>query len=168
MPAHRDRIRAIAQELAAANQRLLDALGALDEQAATAGPADGGWNASMIGVHVAMTNEWIAAVLRGDAPGAEAPPAEFNESWASVIIPEKVQTFPQLVPPLDARRSAALERLAASGALTAAALDALGEERAGMCVHLPFGTLSLYQLAEFVGRHSDRHLAQLQRLQLPG
>jgi hypothetical protein len=167
MTAHHERIHSIAQELAAANHRLIQALVGVDDRAASLGPPDGGWSAARIGMHVAITNEWITAVLRGTAPGAEPPPSGFNESWTGVAIPEKVQTFPHLVPPPDAQRAAALERLAASGDETATVLAGMSAERAGMCVHLPFGTLSLYQLAEFIGQHSDRHLAQLQRLQIP-
>ena len=164
MPSHAERIESIAVELTAANQRLIDALQATGAEAAVQNPPDGGWNAARIGVHVAVTTGWVCAVLRGDAPGAQAAPAGFTESWTNVVIPAKVQTFPQLVPPEDARFADALEALERSAAEASAALRGLSEERAAMCVSLPFGTLSLYQLAEFIGLHSDRHLAQLQRL----
>jgi hypothetical protein len=106
-------------------------------------------------------------VLVGDAPGARPTPEGFSESWSNISIPDRVQTFPQLVPPTDATVADALHQLERAAGRVSAGVRGLSEERATMCVNLPFGTLSLYQLAEFIGRHSDRHLAQLQQLGIP-
>lgn len=167
MSSHAERIESIAAELAAANTRLVNALQSMGPDAAVQNPPDGGWNAARIGVHVAITNGWVCAVLRGDAPGAQPAPEGFSESWSNITIPGRVQTFPQLVPPEGATHADALRGLELAAPQVASAVRGLSEERATMCVPLPFGTLSLYQLAEFVGLHSDRHLAQLQRLPIP-
>lgn len=164
MSIHAERIQSLADELDAAHDRLVGALQAIGPEAGIQNPPDGGWNAARIGVHVAITNEWAVAVLRGDAPGAQAAPEGFSENWASIVIPGRVQTFPQLVPPEDATVAAALHRLELTAAHVSAAVRGLTEQRASMCLTLPFGTLSLYQLAEFIGLHSDRHLGQIQRL----
>lgn len=167
MSSHDERIESIASDVAAANTRLVSALQAIPPEAAEQNPPDGGWNAARIGVHVAITNEWVCAVLRGDAPAAQPAPEGFNENWASIAVPDRVQTFPQLVPPEDATLADALHRLELADEQVSTTVRGLSEERGCMCVTLPFGTLSLYQLAEFIGLHSGRHLAQLQRLSIP-
>lgn len=167
MSSHTQRIESIAAEIAAANTRLVNALESVGPDAAVQNPPDGGWNAARIGVHVAITTGWVCAVLRGEAPGAQPAPEGFTESWSNIAIPGKVQTFPQLVPPENATLADALKGLDLAATQASNDVRRLTAERASMCVNLPFGTLSLYQLAEFIGLHSDRHLAQLQRLPIP-
>src|SRR4029453_460351 len=67
-------------------------------------------------------------------------------------------------PPPPVRRDAALERLRASGQHMSKAIASLTPERGrGYTVTLPFGTLSLYELADFGAAHVTRHCGQLER-----
>jgi hypothetical protein len=127
-------------------------------------PAEEGWSAAQIGWHVATTNEWIAGVLDGSTPGAEAAPAGFVESFNGRALPAKVKTFPSLEPPAVVSAEVALEKLRGSGHHLSKAIASLSAERGGgHCVKLPFGTLSLYELADFTTSHVVRHAAQIER-----
>lgn len=92
------------------------------------------------------------------APGFTENPDAFG------AIPQRMETFPQLVPPTVVTRTEALARLRGSEPRVHAAFQALTPERAtGYCVTLPFGTFSMSQMADFVSYHVMRHLAQVQR-----
>lgn len=122
------------------------------------------WSAAQIACHVALTNEWIAGVLAGSTPAAEPAPDGFAESFSASALPSKLKTFSSLEPPGRPGRDAAIERLRASGQNMARAIAGLTPERGvGQVVKLPFGTLSLYELADFTAAHTSRHLAQLDR-----
>jgi hypothetical protein len=122
------------------------------------------WSPAQIGCHVAMTNEWIARVLTGAIPAAERVSGDFVESFDAAALPPTEETFPDLVPPYPVSRDAALERLRASSQYVAKAIAALASEQGTRtCVRLSFGTLSLYELADFAATHMTRHLAQVDR-----
>jgi hypothetical protein len=75
-----------------------------------------------------------------------------------------LKTSPALEPPNPVSRDAALDRLRTSSQKMTKAIAALTPERgACFCVSLPFGTLSLFELAEFVAAHVDRHVTQVGR-----
>lgn len=122
------------------------------------------WTPAQIGCHVAMTNEWIAGVLTGTTPAAEPRPAGFTEHFNASELPATEETFPKLVPPFPVSRDAALERLRISSQHAMKAIAALTTDRgAGQCVRLEFGTLSLFELADFAATHMTRHVAQVDR-----
>jgi hypothetical protein len=162
---HESRVEGLVTGFTSANDRLIAALEALSDDAASRRPADGGWTPAQIGWHVAITTKLLASVITGEAPMAKPAPEGFAENPAVfAAVPEKVQTFPQLVPPAVVSRAEALTNLRSSADPMVLALRSLTPERAkGFCVPFPFGTLSLYQMGEFAGAHVLRHHAQLQR-----
>jgi hypothetical protein len=122
------------------------------------------WSAAQIGWHVALLNEWAAGIITGSTPMAEPAPPNFKETLHTLNLPDKVKTFPSLEPPAVVGRDSALERLRASGQHMSKAIASLTPERGGgYTVTLPFGTLSLYELADFAAGHVARHLAQVDR-----
>jgi hypothetical protein len=122
------------------------------------------WSAAQIGWHVAATNEWIAGVLIGTTPMAEPAAPGFSETLHAQSLPDKVKTFPALEPPAIVGRDSALEKLRASGQQVSKAIASLTPERgAGYTVTLPYGTMSLFELADFGSGHVARHIAQIDR-----
>jgi hypothetical protein len=122
------------------------------------------WSAAQIGWHVAMFNDWVAGVLTGSTPMAEPAAPDFREAVHALTLPEKVKTFPTLEPPEAAGRDSALEKLRASGLRVSKAIASLTPERgAGYTVTLPFGTMSLFEFADFGAGHVARHIAQIDR-----
>lgn len=123
-----------------------------------------GWSAAQIGWHVALTNDLIAGVLKGDSPMAQPAPPDFRESFDPASMPPRVKTMPALEPPQIIGLDAAVERLRTSAHHMAKAIASLTPERGtGYCVSLPFGTLSLFELADFSAAHAARHATQLRR-----
>ena len=162
---HDDRIRASVTQLQTAGDALAAALERLNDAAATRKPQDGGWNAAQIGWHVAVTNGFLAGLITGAIPSAVPAPTGFVED-AKVFagVPEKITTFPALEPPPTATRTEAVEKLRTSTTETIKAIQSMTPERAnGFCVQFPFGALSLYQVADFIGGHVVRHQKQLER-----
>jgi hypothetical protein len=127
-------------------------------------PVDEGWSAAQIGCHVAMVNDYMAAVLMGEKPLAQPAPADFKESFDIRSMPPKLKTSSALEPPAVIGIDAALARLRASGHHMSKAIASLTQERGSRyCVTMPFGTLSLFELADFAAAHVSRHVAQVQR-----
>jgi DinB superfamily len=125
-------------------------------------PGEREWSAAQIVCHVAMANEWAAGVLMGVTPLAEPAPAGFTERFGPIDVPRQ-KTFP-LPPPAVIGCDTALERLRASGARMARAIATLTPERgSGLCVTLPFGTISLFELADLTAAHVARHAGQVER-----
>jgi len=164
MPEHDERMSAIRGAFASANDEMIAAIGALDAEAAAKAP-EGAWNVAQIGWHVGTTTEFLAGAMSGAiAAVMVARPDGFEESLASLELPAKIQTFPQLEPPAEVSRETAIEKLRASAAAFAGAADTVSAERCGSeCVQLPFGTLSLYEIGEFAAAHIHRHLGQVER-----
>ena len=166
MSAHSVRIREILDATTAAQARFSAALAGISDSAAQLpGPRDG-WSAAEIAMHVAITNEWIAGVLNGEIQSAKPAPPSFREDWSGIVIPDRLQTFPALQPPQGVTRQQAVNRLAISDDRVRHAIYDLDPVRARYVVIFPFGTLSLYQVGEFAGMHTNRHMMQLQRLQV--
>lgn len=162
---HQEQIREKCGAFTAALNSLAQAVERLDEDAASRVPAGGGWTAAQIAWHVGTTNELFAGIITGEVPMAAPVAPDFAEN-PDVFggIPEKIQTFPQLEPPSAVTRSDALAKLRGSAPPVLNALNGLTAERAaGYCVTFAFGTLSMYQLADFVNGHLMRHLTQVQR-----
>lgn len=162
---HNDRIQNSITNFRSAMDAMIATLERLSDEAAGRQPVDGGWSAAQIGVHVAISNELLAGAITGAVPMATAVPADFVENpnvWSNV--PSKVQTFPQLDPPASPARTEAVSRLRTSVPGVVKAIESLSEDRAkGHCVTFPFGDLSMYQFADFVGGHVARHSGQIQR-----
>ena len=159
-----DRAATIPARFQNAQNALVGKLRELPPESAERRPAAEAWSAAQVAFHVATTNEWIAGVLDGSTPMAQPAPAGFAETFNPKSIPAKTQTFPALEPPAVVSAEVALERLRASGHHLSKAIASLSEERgAGNCVTLPFGTLSLFELADFTTAHVLRHINQIER-----
>jgi uncharacterized damage-inducible protein DinB len=164
MPQSPDRATAILTRFTAAQislvTRLRDLPAALAEQA----PGAGVWSAAQIGWHVAVTNTWVANVLLGSTPTAQPAPAGFKERFDASALPVRIKTIPAFEPPAFVRRDAALEKLRASGQQVTKAIASLTPERgAGYTVALQYGTMSLFEFADFAAGHVARHVAQVER-----
>jgi hypothetical protein len=159
-----DRAATILARYTAAHHLLVSTMRELSPEAAEHQPAEDGWSPARIAYHVAITDEWIAGVLLGTVPMAKPAPAGFTEQFDAKAIPPKVKTFANLEPPRVVSLEAALERLRTSGQLMSKAIASLTPERgANYCATLPFGTLSLFELADFAAAHVKRHVAQVER-----
>ncbi len=164
MSAHAERIRGIADGVNSALNRFAKDFSAIPDEAALIAGTGNGWNAAEIATHVAIANEWVAGVLSGEIQAAQPAPSGFRENWSVIVIPDRMQTFPSMVPPGGVTRLHAANQLARANAGVVQAIAHLDESRASQVVTFPFGTLSLYQVAEFVDMHANRHVAQLHRL----
>jgi hypothetical protein len=160
-----DRAATILARFHTAHNSLVGKLREMPPESAEHRPAADAWSAAQVGFHVATTNEWIAGVLDGSTPMSKAVPEGFVESFDPKSIPTKIKTFPSLEPPSAVSAEIALERLRASGHHLSKAIASLSTERgASQCVTLPFGTLSLYELADFTTAHVLRHIHQVERI----
>jgi len=164
MPEHDERMSAIRNAFGSANDEMIAAIEALDADAAAKAP-EGAWNVARIGWHVGTTTEFLAGAMSGAIAAVVVPrPDGFEETLASLELPQKIQTFPQLEPPADVSRETAIEKLRASADAFAGAADTVTSERCGtVCVQLPFGVFSLYEIGEFTAAHIRRHLGQVER-----
>jgi hypothetical protein len=121
------------------------------------------WSPAQIGCHVALSNLWIADVLTGASPAPRVP-VNGGSGFDPAALPPTEESFPTLVPPSAVSREVALERFRASVQQVSKAIAALPSERASAeGVALSFGTLSLYELADYAATHITRHLAQVDR-----
>jgi hypothetical protein len=115
MAMHHDRVRAIDAAFRDANDQLIASLQQLDDRTAAQRPAAGGWSAAQIGCHVALTNGFLSTVMGGGVAEMDVPkPDGFQETLATLQLPDKVQTFPALEPPGAASKADALAKLRAS------------------------------------------------------
>jgi len=125
-------------------------------------PAQGSWSAAQIVCHVAMANDWAAGVLMGTTPLAQKAEPDFRESLNPIDVPRQ-KTFPLPAPAVIGAESA-LERLRSSGHRMSKAIASLTPERGGgFCVTLPFGRISLFELAELTTAHVARHTAAVEK-----
>lgn len=159
-----DRAASILARFNAAHHALVGALRELPPEVAERRPSADAWSAAQIGCHVAMTNQWAAGILSGTTPMAQPAPAGFTESFAGTARPARVRTSPAMEPPAVVSCEVALERLRESCHHLSKAIASLSAERgSGYTVTLRFGTLSLFELADFIAGHVARHLAQVER-----
>jgi len=157
-----DRAATILARFNSAHNQFIGKLRELPPDAIEHQPPDG-WTAAQVGCHVALANEWTAAVLLGQTPLAQPAPPGFVERFSPSAVPWNTKTFP-LDPPQVVSADNAIERLRTSGHHLAKAVASLTQERGSKyCVTLPWGTLSLFELAEFAVAHVARHAAQIDR-----
>lgn len=127
-------------------------------------PSPEAWSPAQVACHVAMSNEWVSGVLTGATPGAQAAVPGFCEAFEPGLLPATEETFPDMVPSPHVSRETAFERLRTSNQHLMKAIASLPTERgSGWCVTTAFGTLSLFELADFAATHMTRHLAQVER-----
>jgi hypothetical protein len=162
---HENRIHSAVNTFEEANARMVRLLEALSDEAASRAPAEGGWNPAQVGYHVATTNQLFAGILSGAVPLAKPAPSGFAENTqVFVSVPARIKTLPPLEPPASADRAEAIARLQAAQSALVTAIKALPANRAtGEVMDLPFGTVTMYQAAEFTGAHVQRHIEQIHR-----
>ena len=140
----------------------LERAGDRGEQAAT------GWTPAQIGVHVALVNDNLAAVIDGSGPGAVPPPDGFVErSWPDIVsqVPAQNEAPPRFVPPPSVTIGEAVSKVRSSSARLREALSGLTPERSRYCLtHRAVGTISLYQVGDFAIAHMIRHNHQAKRV----
>ena len=160
---HADRIAAAVAAFKAAHEEFIADLMAMAEPERA--PAGGGWTPAQVAWHLADTNLHVAALIAGRAAGVRESPGFAEDSTAFSRIPERVPTpIPDVQPPAVDTRADAVARLRASEAPTVTAMQSLTEARArNFTVDFPFGTINLYQVVEWAGKHVTRHRAQLSR-----
>ena len=96
---------------------------------------------------------------------AQPAPADFKESFDPRVVPAKLKTLAILEPPQVIGIDAAMAPAQPAAHHMSKAIAGLTEERGtGYCVSLPFGTLSLFELADFTAAHVIRHAAQVQKV----
>ena len=160
---HADRIAAAVAAFKAAHEEFIADLMAMAEPERA--PAGGGWTPAQVAWHLADTNLHVAALIAGRAAGVRESPGFAEDTTAFSRIPERVPTpIPDVQPPAEVTRADAVARLRASEAPTVSAMQSLTETRArNFTVDFPFGTINLYQVVEWAGKHVTRHRAQLSR-----
>ena len=162
---HETRIRSAVNAFEDANARMVQLLEGLSDDAARRAPADGKWTPAQVGVHVAITNELFAGILAGKVPLTRPAPQGFSENPdVFSTVPAKIETLPPLEPPSAAAREDAIKRLRSAQNALVAAMQQLPPTRAtAEVMDLPFGTITMYQAAEFAGAHVQRHIDQIRR-----
>jgi hypothetical protein len=163
-----DRAAMILARFNAAQSSLVGRLRDLPAAAAERAPSADAWSAAQIGWHVALAHDLVAGVLLGSNAMARPAVADFRERFDPSTMPARIKNPPALDPPAFVGRDSALEKLRASAQQLTKAIASLSPERgAGYTVALPFGTLSLFQLADFAALHVVRHVAQIDRAVAP-
>jgi len=160
-----DRAALVLARFNAAQNHLVSKLRDLHASAAEDRADVDSWSAAQVGWHVALFNDWVAGVLTGSTPMAQPAAPHFRETLHALALPDRIKTFPSLEPPAVVGRDSALEKLRASGQHMSKAIASLTVERgSAYTVTLPFGTLSLYELADFAAGHVTRHIGQVERV----
>jgi hypothetical protein len=161
MTGHKERIAGIVADLEQVHSECTALLKAADDAAATRMPADGGWNAAQVGYHVGIANTRLAeSTLKRTE---QAPPDFVEERDVLGRVPKKIQTFEALQPPSEINKGAAIEKLDSGFKTVIEAFRSMPEDRGSQIIKFPFGTLSMYQLGEFVVLHARRHMEQMRR-----
>jgi hypothetical protein len=165
---HLGRIRHLREAFVEANERLVARLrGASDEAAGRT--AAGEWSAAQIGWHVATVTTRFAGLISGDLAGAQPLPDDFRErAWPEVVasIPPRLQAPAALAPPPGVRRGDAISALEAAGMRMARALDSLTAERGARMgiTSAVVGSITVYQIGDWVTAHVIRHNRQAKRV----
>jgi hypothetical protein len=141
-------------------------LSSLSEEAARRRPSAATWSPAQHGCHVALTTDAFASILLRKGPlevrrGSSDYP---DQSWSLDAPPVGVAAPSILIPPDDPGRDDAVERLRSAAQRMETVLTEIPmEDLDGFVVTLPWGTVSLYQLCEWSGGHTRRHIAQMER-----
>ena len=163
---HESRISKAINSLQESTASIVTLLEGLSDDAARTVPEGGGWSPAQVGLHVAMTNELFAGILTGAVPMSKPAPAGFAEDPDVFSkAPSKIKTPDPLEPPSSGvTRTDAIARLRSAQTSAVSALKKVAPDRAsGNVVQLPMGVITLYQAAEYLGPHTTRHIAQIQR-----
>ena len=163
---HAQRVRRLLECFHTATKEITLTLEQALEAATQYYPRNGGWSATQIGYHAGLTLDWFAGAF--GRTGATLPfrgESDFpDEYWNLDAPPMGVQVPAILQPPSRVSRQEAVECIRKSAERLHPFLrDLTAEDGAEMCVTVPWATISLYQLAEWAGGHTLRHLGQMRR-----
>lgn len=160
-----DRLRAAFDH---ASGRFLARYDTTTREEAVAVPRDGGWTAAQIAAHVAALNRVMASIVSGRIDRATPPPDGFAERpWPDIAagVSARLQAPASVTAPPTMARDSARDAFEESRALVLDTFAAIDEPRARYVFSSPqFGTISLYQVGDFLAAHVARHNAQLKRL----
>jgi hypothetical protein len=160
---HDVRIRRALVLLESATEALLGFVGALPPRVAT-DRLVGGWSPAAHVWHVALTNDVFSGVLRCDGPiVATGGRSDFTDAQWNLNSPPPAEAPGILIPPTDASPAAAAERLHDSVVRLRPGIKALEPGLGVETVQLPWGRITVYQMAEWSSGHTLRHLSQIGR-----
>ena len=135
---------------------------------AVAVPPTGGWTAAPIAAHVAALNRVFASIVSGRIDRATPPPRDFVERpWSEIAagLTGRLEAPASLIVPRTVTRHAARDAFDASRTLVLDTFAAIDETRARYVFTNPrTGTISLYQIGEWLTAHVIRHNVQLKAL----
>jgi len=135
---------------------------------AVAVPPTGGWTAAQIAAHVAALNRVLSSIVSGRIDRATPPPSDFIERpWSDIAtgLTGRLEAPASVTVPRTVTRIAAREACEASRALVLGTFAAIDETRARHVFTDPrTGTISLYQIGDWLTAHVIRHNAQLKAL----
>lgn len=164
MGSHEARITAADRSLAASTAAFIAYLEQLPDRLAVES-LPGGWTPAGHASHLTLTNDVFLGVLRGTGPltAFEAVSDFSDERWHLDAPPTGVVAPSILVPPSGIGCVEAIAQLRASIARLRPAITALDPTLAKQCVRLPWNVVSVYQMTEWAGGHTVRHLRQISR-----
>jgi uncharacterized damage-inducible protein DinB len=162
---HAARIDALRAAFDHASGRFLARFDTTTTDGAVAVPPHGGWTAAQIVAHVAAINRVLSAIVSGRIDRATPTPDGFVERpWRDVAagLTGRLEAPPSAIPPPTVTRAEAREAFEASRALVLKTFADLDETRARHVFTDPrTGTISLYQIGDWLTAHVARHNAQL-------
>ena len=151
-----------------ASGRFLARYDTTTEAEAVAVPPTGGWTAAQIAAHVAAVNRVFSAIVSGRIDRATPPPGEFVERpWSDIAtgLTGRLEAPASVTAPPTVTRVEARDAFEASRALVLETFGAIGEPRARhVFTDSRTGTISLYQIGDWLTAHVIRHNAQLKAL----
>jgi len=135
---------------------------------AAAVPPTGGWTAAQIAAHVAAVNRVFSAIVSGRIDRATPPPDEFVERpWSEIAtgLSGRLEAPASVTAPPTVTGVYARQAFEASRAQVLETFAAIDETRARHVFTDPrTGTISLYQIGDWLTSHVIRHNAQLKAL----
>ncbi len=131
-------------------------------------PRTGGWTAAQIAAHVAVVNRVFSAIVSGRIDRATPPPDEFVERpWSEIAtgLTGRLEAPASVTAPLTVARDHARQAFETSRALVLDTFAAIDETRARhVFTDSRTGTISLYQIGDWLTSHVIRHNVQLKAL----
>jgi hypothetical protein len=151
-----------------ASGRFLARYDSTTDAEAVAVPPTGGWTAAQVAAHVAALNRVFSAIVSGRIDRATPPPGEFVERpWSDIAtgLTGRLEAPASVTAPLTVTRIEAREAFEASRVLVLETFAAIDEMRARhVFTDSRTGTISLYQIGDWLTAHVIRHNAQLKAL----
>jgi hypothetical protein len=151
-----------------ASGRFLARYDSTTDAEAVAVPPTGAWTAAQIAAHVAALNRVFSAIVSGRIDRATPPPDRFIERpWTDIAagLTGRLEAPASVTAPATVTRVEAREAFEASRALVANTFAAIDETRARyVFTNARTGTISLYQIGDWLTAHVVRHNAQLKAL----